>query len=191
MKKVDRTGEFYNTNEGEKVTIIECFGSNNCTIQFEDGTILREIKHGNIKRGHVRKPVNHVGEIWTSNRGETCEIIELINTKNVTVKFNDGTILYNLNYYDVKDGNIRKSKISIGDKYISFQGYEMTVIESFGAANNTIQFNDIRGTIKTRIATKELKNGNIRNPYHPSVNGVGFYGQGIYNSAEHPKACSS
>lgn len=59
MKKgeiIDRTGEKWVTNEGYTIEIIEYFNSKNCTIQFEDGTIIKNINHSNIKKGNVSNP---------------------------------------------------------------------------------------------------------------------------------------
>ncbi len=52
----DRTGENHITNEGYPIKIIECFSAINCTIQFEDGTILRKFRYDAIKDGRVRNP---------------------------------------------------------------------------------------------------------------------------------------
>jgi hypothetical protein len=53
---IDRTGEKYVTNEGLEITIIECFNNRNCTVRFEDGTILSNRKTGDIKLGKVKNP---------------------------------------------------------------------------------------------------------------------------------------
>jgi len=68
----------------------------------------------------------------------------------------------------------------VGEKYISLQGYEMEIIEYFGANNSTIRFNDERGTIRKNVAFKEIKNGNVNNPYHKTTLGIGYVGEGKY-----------
>ncbi len=55
-KFIDRVGEIYLTNQGYWVKIIECFGALNCTIQFENGLIVRNKRHGDIVRGKVNNP---------------------------------------------------------------------------------------------------------------------------------------
>lgn len=52
----DRTGERYLSNENCWMTIIEYFSTFNCTIQFDDGTILKNRQFGDIKRGNVKNP---------------------------------------------------------------------------------------------------------------------------------------
>ena len=52
----DKTGEKYLTNEGYWVEIIEYEDCRNCTIQFENGFILKNRQFGDIKRGNVYNP---------------------------------------------------------------------------------------------------------------------------------------
>lgn len=52
----NRVGETHITFEKYSVKIIESKGYKNCTVQFEDGTILTEMQYGHIKRGAIRNP---------------------------------------------------------------------------------------------------------------------------------------
>ncbi len=72
----------------------------------------------------------------------------------------------------------RKVVNRVGEKYMTYEGYESEILESFNAQNNTIKINDEHGAILYNRAFKEIKNGQIKNPYHRSVYGVGFSGQG-------------
>jgi hypothetical protein len=56
MKKQDKTGEIHITNEGYIVKIIQYFNALNCTIQFEDETILKNLYYCNVKNGNVKNP---------------------------------------------------------------------------------------------------------------------------------------
>ena len=58
LKIIGRVGEKHITNEGCKIKIINYFGWDNCTIQFEDGTILYNISYTKIKSGRIKNP-NH------------------------------------------------------------------------------------------------------------------------------------
>ncbi len=55
MKKI-RIGEKFTTNEGYLVEIIEYFSKSDCTIKFEDGSILKNKEYGNIKTGRIKNP---------------------------------------------------------------------------------------------------------------------------------------
>lgn len=57
MKKIkDRTGEKHLTIKGCEITIIEYTRYSNCTIQFEDGTIVKNTDYGSVKKGYIRNP---------------------------------------------------------------------------------------------------------------------------------------
>lgn len=67
MKRTNRQGEWHVNNDGESLHIIEYNGVNDCTIEFEDGTIVRNIQYHNIVSGGVknnnRKSVFGIGYI--------------------------------------------------------------------------------------------------------------------------------
>ena len=69
-----------------------------------------------------------------------------------------------------------------GEKFKTYQGYEVEIIEYYEAQNCTIKFNDNRDTIRRKVAIKELKSGGIKNYYHPEVLGVGYIGVGNYTA---------
>lgn len=85
-----------------------------------------------------------------------------------------------------REGCMQSNKDKIRDrtqeKAINFQGYEMIVIESNGALNLTVQFNDSRKSIRNNISYQEFINGSVKNLYHPDVYGVGYFGDGIYTA---------
>ena len=60
-------------------------------------------------------------------------------------------------------------------------GYEFIIVEYNNANDLWVEFQD---EYKTRVHTKynNCKNSGIKNPYHPSVYGVGCLGQGKYKS---------
>lgn len=53
---IDRIGEIWINNEGYPMTIIECENSHNCTVQFENGCIIENRRHNDIKKGSVKNP---------------------------------------------------------------------------------------------------------------------------------------
>jgi hypothetical protein len=129
---IDYTGRFFTTNQGYKVAVIECFGAYNCTVQFEDGVIVKDVSTGVLRKGAVAKPVNRVGEKHITNQGYEIEIIEYFNSGNCTVTYPDGKIYKNKSYTNIKKGE-------------------------------------------------------VENPYHPSVCGIGYWGTGKYKKGQHKK----
>ena len=74
-----------------------------------------------------------------------------------------------------------------GEKYPTYQKYVIEIIDCMGSQNNTVQFNDEKGTILYKIAFKEISSGSIKNPHHPSVCGIGYSGIGKYRSSFNSK----
>lgn len=68
----------------------------------------------------------------------------------------------------------------VGEKFITNEGYLAEIIEYFKWNNCTIRLNDWNNTELTKIQYFNLKKGTVRNPYHPSVHGVGYFGIGTY-----------
>jgi hypothetical protein len=52
----DRVGEVYITNQGYEIKIIEYFSCHNCTIQFNNGAIIKNIKYSQVKKGSIKNP---------------------------------------------------------------------------------------------------------------------------------------
>ena len=74
-----------------------------------------------------------------------------------------------------------KVKDIIGEKFISNEGYEFYVIEYKNSCNMTIKFADKYGAEKhTKLSN--CRNGSVKNPYHPSVYGVGCLGEGNFKT---------
>lgn len=67
-----------------------------------------------------------------------------------------------------------------GEKYTTNEGYEIEIIEYFGALNCTIKFNN--GLVIRNIIYDSIKTGNVKNPYHKSVYDIGCIGEGLYTS---------
>ena len=46
--KINRVGEYHLTNQGYLAKIIEYFGNSNCTIQFENGSVVKNIHYSKL-----------------------------------------------------------------------------------------------------------------------------------------------
>lgn len=68
-------------------------------------------------------------------------------------------------------------KIKAGDVFTTNDGGSVTVIEYRGYRNVLIKHNDTHGH-EAYVPVGRLSTGSIKNPYHPSVCGVGFIGVG-------------
>ena len=94
----------------------------------------------------------------------------------------ENNVLY-LRYKDIikmaKKGEI---KDRIGEKYTTNEGYEVEILEYFKWDNCTIRFKN--GTIVKNVQYSNIKTGKIKNPYHPSVYGVGYKCSESYKMAQ-------
>jgi len=67
-----------------------------------------------------------------------------------------------------------------GEVGISNEGLRMWIIAYRGAFNIDVEFEN--GYIIKNVVYQNFKNGNIKNPYHLSVYGVGYMGEGEYKA---------
>ena len=85
----------------------------------------------------------------------------------------------------------RKVNSRVGEKSVTKEGYIITIISYTNNVNISIKFEDNTGTILDSVAYKEFKNGHIKNPNHPSICSVGFYGKGAYKAKINGKHTAS
>ncbi len=72
-------------------------------------------------------------------------------------------------------------KSRVGEVYFNTEGYRMEIIEYSNNRNCTIKFEE--GTIIKDREFKSIREGEIKNPIHPSVYGVGYIGVGKYTKS--------
>lgn len=158
---INHIGETKIMNCGLKATIISYKNYHNIDIQFEDNSIITKkcyndflkgtIAHNSIKTEPKNKiKENRIGQKQIMNCGMECEIIEYNNCDDITVKFEDGTIVKNKKYDKFKKGRIKNKNIKkdysnkIGEKNYNKDGIEMIIIEFFNPKNITIKLKDDR-----------------------------------------------
>ena len=76
-----------------------------------------------------------------------------------------------------------KSK-RIGEKYKSNEGYEFEIIDTKDNDVVVVKVLNVDYEYIRDVSYKELKRGRVKNHYHRSVYGVGYFGVGIYSSKE-------
>lgn len=69
--------------------------------------------------------------------------------------------------------------IKVGDRFKNNEGYECVVVDYKGRSNIYIVFEgfDMK---PIKVDSSNLYSGRVHNPFHKSVRGVGYYGQGDY-----------
>ena len=118
---------------GLNATIIEYYGYDNITIQFEDGVVVKEKYYDCFKKGNIKNPnlrnynfKDRTGERRQMNNGEYATIIEYFADNNITIQFDNGFIMKNRYYQNFKKGKVQspvyKSLYGIG--YIGIGEYK-------------------------------------------------------------------
>jgi hypothetical protein len=74
--------------------------------------------------------------------------------------------------------------IKVGDRFETTKSGFCTVIEYISWNNIRVRFED---GYEMSCRAGDLRRGNVKNPNHPIVCGVGFVGIGIYSKISHPR----
>ena len=79
--------------------------------------------------------------------------------------------------------SVSKAQERLGQRFINNQGYEFVIVEYNSYGDVWVEFQDEH---KARVHTRYgcCQSGSIRNPYHPSVCGVGYLGERVKISVD-------
>lgn len=72
--------------------------------------------------------------------------------------------------------------VSIGETFITNEGYVIRIIEYINNNEVLVEFNDER-KYKRYAQLVSIRRGTVKNPYHPNVQGIGYLGSGDYTRA--------
>ncbi len=182
----DRVGEISINRQGLEMQIIAYRGADDIDVQFKiDGYISKHKTYCSWKEGKIGHPnyykLTHEGEISIASNGQTMKIIEWFSFDNVTVQFEDGTIVYNKSYKEFKHGHIKNPNckvvrqdaknakaLRIGETVIAKNGLKFTIIDYRNNDDLDVQAED--GYIKYNITYRNFKIGNLSHPQY-KING--------------------
>lgn len=81
---INRVGETFTSKVFGVIKIVEYFTNRNCTIQFEDGTIVKNIQYGHLKDDQIKNPntpnIHGVGFIGQGNYTSWKEHLRIYKT---------------------------------------------------------------------------------------------------------------
>lgn len=183
MKKIDRYGETRVNTQGLKMRICKYNNVHDIDVEFEDGYISKNKHYTAFKKGNIENPnynkaniINRIGETNYNNQNLKMTIINYNNNHDIDVIFDDGTIVKHKSYSEFIKGSIKNKCFSkyIGETSVNNNGLKMTIVDGNSYNNLIVKFED--GTIVKNINFKRFQEGNVSNPYYPSVCGVGFIG---------------
>ena len=167
-----RIGESKMMNCGLTATIIKYKNANNITLKFENGEIAYNKTYGSFASGEVRPPSyyekhkNKVGERKLMNYGMYATIIEYHNSKNMTVKFDNGEIKKHAQYPSFAEGRLRYpsymedlKKRYIGQRRMMNCGIIAEITECCNYTNITVKFDS--GEIRKNVSYEAFRYGQI------------------------------
>lgn len=165
----EHIGEERIMKNGQKAKIIGGM-TRNLTIQFEDGTIVGGRTYDNFKKSTIKNPnytwINkHLGKEQVMCNGQKAKIIAGT-SEDLTVQFEDGTIVSGRTYDNFRKGTIKNPNYMwinkhLGEERVMNNGQKAKIIGG-KATDLTVQFED--GTIRNHVAYGKFKLGTISNP---------------------------
>ena len=186
---ISKIGETNIANNGQKMTIKEYFNASNITVEFEDGTIVKNKSYGSFKTGSIKNPnikMNYnttlnkmsnirIGEKSMGSCGLMMEIIAYRSARDLDVRFEDGTIVQHVWYVRFQSGNVKhpiagKDGIRLGATNINKEGRKMKISEYISSNNCTIEFED---GVTVKSYYKAFKDGIVKHPKDGSLRHVG------------------
>ena len=138
-------------------------GSNGCKY------VLEKSKRGTSKVDLYRSI--RLGEEGMANNGQKMKIVGYNNSCDISVEFEDGTVVSGIFYSAFKHGKVRnpnfdnRKKIMyerIGEERLSVTGQKMKIIEYKNFEDIDVEFED--GTVVYHRSYNNFKKGSIRNP---------------------------
>lgn len=180
--KEQRLGEIRTMNCGVEATITAWRNYNDIDIRFSDGTVKEHCFYENFKTGKYsnmsqkeRMRNQRMNEVRTMNDGSVAEIIEYFSSRNMTIRYDDGTIRRKVAYTDFVKGQLLNragtAAKRLGMKRMMPCGMEAEIIEYAGATDITVRFSN--GMIKQHQSFSNFDSGYI-SPYQDrSKNRIG------------------
>lgn len=190
-KFVDRTGETNIANCGMQMTIIDYQGYSNATVMFEDGAIKEHVRYSTFRDGTLTHPNqlkkqtkvdDRTGETVVAGCGMKMTIVKYINSGDITVKFEDGTIVQHKQYTHFKNGKIQNPnapsvavKDRVGETSVSTYGLKMTILNYYDCEHMDVIFED--GYIAKNVQYYMFVKGYVRHPSYRSTMSATKIGQ--------------
>ena len=168
-----RLGETRMMNCGIEATIIRYGRCDDIDVRFEDGAVAKNKAYGEFKIGKIAHPSttaeNRLGETRMMNCDMEATIIRYGNSKDIDVRFEDGTIAKCKMYGEFKRGKIAHPSTTaenrLGETRMMNCGMEATIIRYENNRDIDVRFED--GKVVGHKAYGTFKRGEIA---HQSLN---------------------
>lgn len=168
-------------SNGQQMECIDYKNVYDITVRFEDGTIIDHAYKSSFLKGHIKNPnkpcrnnniakariarSKYIGMKVKAKSGLMMECIDYVDSRNITVRFDNGMTRSNIGVTEFLQGQVRENK---SQKYVGMtavsrnNGQLMKCTQYFGNRNITVEFDD--GTVVYNKAIASFLKGTIRNP---------------------------
>ena len=174
-------GETRTMNNGLRATCIRYVQWNDIDVQFEDGVIVQHKAKNNFYKGVIAHPsinarttkTSCLGETRIMKNGQAAKCIEYLDSRHITVQFEDGTIVKNKTKYEFLRCTIGNPTIGsrttsrrplLGMKLVMNCGLVAEVIADRGASDIDVQFED--GLVVQHRYRADFKRRQISHPFY-------------------------
>lgn len=134
-----------------------------------------------MKRGNRFN--DRTGEKFKNNQGDIAIIKKYHSALNSTIEYEDGTIVENVFFSQLKSGQFQKPYNRVGEVYISNEGYNLKIIQYNSSVDVSVEILE-SGDIISNLQYDNIKRGAVKNPMKISVCDIGFYGIGDYKTTD-------
>lgn len=166
-KRDERIGQEFTALCGMKMRIVAYYSTDNCTVEFEDGTRVCKKRYRNVRRGFVQYPSfektnKHEGIIYHSAEGLPIKVVEYRNYNDCDVAFEDGIVLQHKRIRLVREGKIKHPVTKVGETFTARNGMKMEVTAYRKYSDCNVRFQD--GAVAEHISYGDIKKGLVRHP---------------------------
>lgn len=171
LSRLNETGV---NNDGFTMKIVKYENTRNIDVMFEDGTIVKNINYSNFKKGAVKTPTGlqnteRIGKSNVANNGQKMTIVEYESSSNITVMFEDNTLVKNIIYSHFKKGAVKNpnydNKRHVGERYMAKNGMMFAIIKYTNAKDISIKFSD--STVVDNVSYANIIKKSVQHPKRP------------------------
>lgn len=171
----ERLGQINIMNCGSKATIIVYRSSTDIDVQFENGVVRKHVTYHSFVVGEIAplsandRANKRLGERKMMNCGQPATIVEYVNSRDITVQFDDGVKCEHVTYYSftkqcIQHPNydttlVRHATSRIGEKRVMNCGIVCVISAYRSATDIDVLFDN--GVMRTGVEYSQFKKGQI------------------------------
>jgi hypothetical protein len=181
--QLERIGQKKTNKQGYLMVVIEYNNAHNVVVEFQDEYRTRvNCEWLQFKRGTIVNPTTYkhrLGQEKYNNQGYLMKVVEYNDSDNVIVEFDDThKTRVKCKWCQFEKGSLHNPTVyadRLKEAKLNNQGCLMKIVEYNKADDIIVEFQD-KYRAKVHAAYREFENGEVKNPYYPSVYGVGVTG---------------